>query len=343
MRACAIWPVAVFVLLNPTATLSQAVYGSVSGTLTDSLGKPITHAMVTLISEEKATAVKATTGSDGRYSINHLVPDNYDLHIEASGYKNVRTAPIQVSADSDTAVNVKVPSGNSSETSDIPGGGSALKGDRVEVSTSFVERQIQELPVFDRDFTRLEALVPGATKVADATGTLIVPQIVRIDPITGVPILGLTRVQIRGNLAESNSINLNSQHFSGTSFQLDGTDIPLNTDGKLVQTPNLESLKEMKFSTQDASLEFGQATAGTMVAQTKSGTSHWHGSAFESRRSGWSEAGPPDLPRPEGPEGQDGSVAEKRNQFRASIGGPLIMRNFFLPTTKVRVGHCLAQ
>ena len=88
--------------------------------------------------------------------------------------------------------------------------------------------------------------------------------------------------------------------------------------------PTLESVTQTKVTTQNYDAEFGQALAGVVTVQTKSGTNDLHGSAFEFRRTGWGQARnpftqPPDRPLP----------ATKWNQFGGSLGGPLIKNRLF--------------
>ena len=117
---------------------------------------------------------------------------------------------------------------------------------------------------------------------------------------------------------------VNGQHFSGTSYQLDGTDNRDPVLGIIVINPTLESVTQTKITSQNYDAEFGQALAGVVTVQTKSGTNDLHGSAFEFRRTGWGQARnpftqPPDRPLP----------ATKWNQFGGSLGGPLIKNRLF--------------
>ncbi|MCV5111682.1 hypothetical protein OFM52_30985, partial [Escherichia coli] len=41
----------------------------------------------------------------------------------------------------------------------------SLKTDRADVATSFSQRQLQELPIFDRNFTNFTLLTPGTQKL----------------------------------------------------------------------------------------------------------------------------------------------------------------------------------
>ena len=65
---------------------------------------------------------------------------------------------------------------------------------------------------------------------------------------------------------------VNGQHFSGTGYQLDGTENRDPILGIIVINPTLESIGETKITSQNYDAEFGQATAGVVSVQTKSGT-----------------------------------------------------------------------
>ena len=118
---------------------------------------------------------------------------------------------------------------------------------------------------------------------------------------------------------------VNGQHFSGTGYQLDGTENRDPILGIIVINPNLESIGETKITSQNYDAEFGQAIAGVVSVQTKSGTNEFHGSAVRvppdatsSRpatrsRSRTSRTRSPGRVLPE----------TKRDQFGGSIGGPI--------------------
>ena len=67
---------------------------------------------------------------------------------------------------------------------------------------------------------------------------------------------------------------VNGQTFSGTGYQLDGTENRDPILGIIVINPNLEAIGETKITSQNYDAEFGQATAGVVSVQTKSGHEH---------------------------------------------------------------------
>ncbi|NOT47269.1 MAG: TonB-dependent receptor, partial [Acidobacteria bacterium] len=122
---------------------------------------------------------------------------------------------------------------------------------------------------------------------------------------------------------------VNGQTFSGTGYQLDGTD---NRDvilGIIVINPTFDSVGESKITSSNYDAEFGQAIAGVASVQTKSGTNSFRGSVFEylqrdrfQARNPFSQAQPNSLTGKFIPD-------TKRDQFGGSIGGPIIKNRLF--------------
>src|SRR5947199_335307 len=87
-----------FLLYTNTAS-GQAVYGSLVGAVTDPQGNAVSGARVTLTNIAKGTTEEATTNESGNYSITHLIPDSYKVHVEAPGFKAYDIASVRVDAD----------------------------------------------------------------------------------------------------------------------------------------------------------------------------------------------------------------------------------------------------
>src|SRR5260221_2014360 len=117
---------------------------------------------------------------------------------------------------------------------------------------------------------------------------------------------------------------VNGQTFSGTGWQLDGTD---NRDvilGIVVVNSTLESIGESKITSQNYDAEFGQAVAGVVSVQTKSGTNAFHGSAFEfAQRDRFQARNPFNQPE------STPLPKTKKDQFGAALGGPIQKNKWF--------------
>ena len=285
------------ILLFVRPAAAQSVYGEVWGRFTTASGAPISAASVTVTSVE--TGARSTTKSDagGYFTISNLTPDLYQIEVQADGFKRLQgTTP--VSADSTATVNATLQAGDPSAiTERSPGTGTVLKLDRTDVATPFDFQSVIDLPLLDRNLTRLQLLAPGA-----ARGRLAIPP--NQNPQNGVP------------------VNINGQHFSGAAFQLDGTENRDPLEGTVVINPTLDSVREMKVTTQGYNAEFGQATAGVITVQTRSGSNAWHGDGFGYRRTGWGQSTDPFAPA--------GVPPGNHILFGGALGGPIVKNKLFL-------------
>ena len=247
---------------------AQAVYGSISGTITDPQGASVVAATVTVTNIAQNVTTTAKTNDSGFYEVTHLIPGTYQVKIEQQGYKTA-VQEVVVKADVVANADVRLEVGALAETVTITSVDLSLKTDKSDVATTFNQRQVQELPTFDRNFTRFVLLSPGTQQLP-----------------------GWNHAASE-NPQGSLQTFVNGQHFSGTSFQLDGTDNRDPILGIIVVNPTLESVTETKITTQNYDAEFGQATAGVVTAQTRSGSNDPHGSAFMFRRNDLTQARDP--------------------------------------------------
>ena len=113
----------------------------------------------------KGTPFQTASNETGNYSITHLIPDQYDLRASGPGFKTLEAQRIPVYADQAARVDVRFQVGAAEETvtvsaEEVP----LLKTDRADVSTTFTERQVKNLPLYDRNFTLLALLTPGTAR-----------------------------------------------------------------------------------------------------------------------------------------------------------------------------------
>lgn len=291
------WPV--------TPCTAQAVYGSIAGTVSDSNGGTVSGATLTISSLERGTADTVTSNASGYYLKDRLLPGRYELKAELTGFKTRVVAPIVVRVDAQTRVDPVLEPGEVTEWVTVNAtSGQLLKTDRADVATSFGARQVRDLPVFDRNLTRFLLLTPGAQELPWQHASAENPQ-------------------------RSVQTMVNGQHFSGTGYQLDGTDNRDPMLGIIVINPTLESVSELKVTSQNFDAEFGQAIAGVVSVQTRSGGNEFHGSAFEYlQRDGFQARNPFTQFQPDPVTGR--YIPEtRRDQFGGSFGGPILRNRWF--------------
>ena len=286
-------------VLPAVPAYGQAVYGSLSGTVTDSSGAVLPGATVTITSLERQTVDTAVTNESGNFIRERLLPGEYEVKAELSGFKTAVVPRVRVSVDTQTPVSFSLELGELTETVEVTGGSPLLKTDRADVATRFDQRQLTDAPVLDRNFTKFVLLTPGTQMLGWQHAASENPQ-------------GSTQTMVNG------------QHFSGTGYQLDGTENRDPILGIIVINPNLESISEAKVTSQNYDAEFGQATAGVVSVQTKSGTNAFSGTAFEFYQDERFQARNP-FTQPT----KESLPETTRNQFGFTLGGPIIRNQTF--------------
>lgn len=287
--------------------VAQAVYGTISGAVQDDTGAIIPGAEVKIENVAKGASWIVLSDDSGNFRKERLLPGSgYRVTVAMEGFKTFIQENITVNVDAVIDVSVLLTVGEISDTITVTGAPPPLKTEKTDVAISFSEREVTELPIFERNFTRFLLLTPGTSKLAWNHASSENPQ-------------------------GSQQIMVNGQNFSGTGFQLDGTSNRDPILGIIVINPTLEGVTEAKVTSQNFDAEFGQATAGVVTAQTKSGTNSVHGSAFWFRRN--------DIFQARDPFSQSLALDESDpdkfipdtiwNQFGGSIGGPIVKDKAF--------------
>ncbi|MBB6145662.1 hypothetical protein HNQ77_003623 [Silvibacterium bohemicum] len=286
---------------SPLRSEAQAVYGSIYGTVTDNTGAVVPNAAVTVTDEAKGTSVSITTSAAGEYTVEHLIPDTYDVKVVAAGFKTFEAKGIVVAADTSPKVDGQLAVGGSTETVEVNADTvPVLKTDRADVSTVFNSQTVDNLPIGDRNFTNLQLLLPGAQQLSWSHAADENPQ-------------------------ASKQIQVDGQAFGGVAFNLDGTDNQDPILGIIVINPPLDAIQETKITTQNFDAEFGKAVSSVISAQTKSGSNSFHGSAFDYRESNANLATDPYTQFP----GSGAFPGGLKNQFGGSVGGPILKDRLF--------------
>src|SRR5579863_7726509 len=288
------------VAMSAPNSSGQAVFGSVIGNVTDAQGNAVAGAKVVVTSITKSTAFETTTNESGNFSVTHLIPDSYKVHVEATGFKAYDVPSVTVSADSSVNVNASLQVGAVTQTVEVTGDIPQLQTDRADVDIQFSQKYVEDLPVLNRNFTNFELLSPGTQKL-----------------------VGWSHAATE-NPQGGGQIFANGQHFSGTNFELDGTDNQDPILGIIVVNPNLDAIGETKIAMQDYDAESGKATAGAVSVQTKSGSNEFHGSGFYFYRNSDQEARDPFTNAPGVP-----LAAATWKQFGGSVRGPIIKNKLF--------------
>ncbi len=287
-----------------SAVAQDETAATINGQVTDSSGATVANASVVAASTETGASRTVQADDNGNYSISPLIPGQYTITVEQSGFKRyVQNITLNVKDRRQVAIVLEV--GAISETvtvTDEP----PLVQESPTGQTLINNKQIVEIPLNNRDFTKLLELVPGiSSDLTDETS------------------LGLTN---------RTAISINGMRRNGVNFLVDGVN---NTDGgsniTLLSTPTIDSIKEFKVLTSNFTAEVGRSGSGTVTLVTKGGTNDYRFSLYEfvrndvfnantffNNRRGRRADGTP----------QAGVPRLRYNTFGGTVGGPLPFLNF---------------
>ena len=250
---------ALAILAIPVAAPAQnLIFGSLSGTLTDSAGAVIPGAGVTLISEGTDERRSVKTDAGGFYQFLNLQPANYRLEAEATGFKRFVRTGITLGVNQTAQIDVRMEVGTVNESVEVTAGTPLLEPQTSSLGQVVDERKVRDLPLNGRNPLALVALTPA-----------VIPQSGSQNSPAGQNPLSPGNFQIGGGTANQ------SQAY------LDGAPLNLTYVNLIALVPTQDSVAEFKVQTNSLSAEFGRTAGGVINMATRAGGNAFHGTAYE--------------------------------------------------------------
>jgi hypothetical protein len=293
---------AVFLLLVAFAfpMFAQTPSGEISGVISDSNGSVVAGVKITLTNSATNAVRELQTNDSGLYAIPALPPGIYTLKVEKTGFRAVERRNIEILVGSANRIDVTLEIGEMTNTVEITGGAPVLQSENASIGTVIENRSIVELPLNGRNYLQLTSLIPGATTNGPSSSQ------------------GKQRM---GGQRNSFALNVSGQRIHFNHYSLDGienTDLNFNS---YMLLPSVDALQEFKVESGLFDAEYGRAIAQVNVS-TKSGANKFHGTLFEFLRNSALDA-KNYFDRPNDP-----IPPFKRNQYGATVGGPVILPKF---------------
>jgi hypothetical protein len=304
--------------------VARAQYrGGLQGAVVDAQGAVVEGATVTLTNLDTNHTQQTTTGPGGVYTFPRLPPGNYTVTVEKTAFKKNVLENVAIAGEQIQALNVTLELGEITTSMTVNAAEAlAIDTETGQLSGTLSTAEIQNLPSFGRDPFELLRLAPGVfgDGAHDNGGNS------QNIPGNGGP--GGPRTN--GIFATENQVQIfaNGQRNETNSFQVDGVSVnSLDWGGAATITPNEESVKEVRITSNSYDAEYGRSSGAQVAVVSKSGTNNYHGSLFiKMDRPGLNA-----FQRYNGPSGAaaDQRVPNRFNQFGGSVGGPIVKNRLF--------------
>jgi len=245
------------------AALGQDITGSIVGTVTDASGGGVPGATVTVFNVgQNRNASVVTTDSAGNYTAALLPVGEYNVSVEAKGFRKVTKEDISLHVNDKLAINVQLEVGNVTESITVRETPVHVETQNATQSTVISGTQIREEALITRNYEQLVGLMPGVTSAS-------------VDQLY----VGVT---VPSGSTATIPYSINGQRNSGSVWLVDGADnIDRGSNLTLLNTPSIDSIDEFKVLRSNYSAESGRAGGGQISVVTKSGTNVFHGDLFE--------------------------------------------------------------
>src|SRR5215467_8052041 len=121
---------------------AQAVWGSISGYVTDPAGSAIPRAVVTITNEKTGVHMQALTDSGGFYNVTNLVPGEYSVTVEAKGFARFTREHVILQVDATVRIDLKLELGMVPQAVTVAASSEVLKSEKSDVAQTFAQSQI---------------------------------------------------------------------------------------------------------------------------------------------------------------------------------------------------------
>jgi hypothetical protein len=242
---------------------AQTPTASIVGTVLDPQGLSVEGANVALTNQGTNYTYNTATSSTGAFQFSSIDSGLYRVTVTSASFRVAVVENIKV----DTATNYSVPPiklevGSAKETITVEAGAEVVNTTDTEVASTVDKKQIEDLPILDRNPLNLLGLEAGVNVSGPSNGN------------------------------QPTATTINGQRTTYTNMTLDGINIQDNfiRENALDFSPNLpfsSQAQEFTVINQNASLEDGGGSSQVSIVTPK-GTNNWHGQGFWNyRTNGW--------------------------------------------------------
>ena len=289
----------VTILVVSQILFSQSDLGTISGFVKDPSGASIPGAVVT-IKNQAGIERQAATNDSGFYVITNIPPGFYSMSTDAPGFQRYESTNNKLDPSGRLAIDATLTLGITTETIVVEGTTAAVQTESATVQKLITREQIDSLELNGRNPVGLASLVPGARATTLANLTF-----------------GLNQgpANFNGSRNPENLITFDGAPATRT-----------RSNGTSIGAADVDSTQEVQILTANYSPEYGRASGAQIRIVTKTGTSQFHGAAYEYLRNNalnantWSRNANP----------LTGSAAPLHyNQFGYNFSGPIYIPDKF--------------
>ncbi|WP_255550838.1 TonB-dependent receptor [Granulicella sp. dw_53] len=282
-------------------TRGQDLAGTFTGTVTDTTGAAISHATILItLNGVSGNSRVAQSNDAGNYTATNLPAGTYTVNISYPSFATFSARNVVLNVAQKRTVNAQLTIGSQSQTVEVEDNPVSVDTASSSQSGTISGTQVRELELVNRNFQQLVTLQPGVVNLlGDQPGF--------------------------GGLNSVSSISVNGARTTANNWSVDGADInDSGSNSTLLNIPSIDAIQEFTLERSSYDASFGRSGGGQVLVATRSGTSSFHGSAYEFVRTANTEANTyfnkqQGLPR----------APDHYNNFGFTLGGPIFIPHVY--------------
>jgi hypothetical protein len=302
------WLTGVLLIASAFATIPLALAqssSSLSGIVTDPSGAALAGATVDVNDVNTGAERSAVTSPNGEYQVLSLPVGDYAITAHHKGFADQVRTGIHLAVGQEATANLQLPVAGVRQQVTVNADAAAVSLTTTDISGLVGEQQVKDLPLNGRSYDELLTLDPGVVNfTAEKTG--------------GVGVSNSTvgnNFSVSGNRPQQNLFLLNGIEFTGAA---ENNMQPGGTSQELL---GVDAVREFNVLRDSYGAAYGKRPGAQVLIVTQGGTNQVHGSAYEFLRNSALDARN---------YFNKGAVPPfQRNQFGASLGGPILRNRTF--------------
>ena len=287
-------------LIIPLAhsAVAQSDSSSLSGTVTDASGALLPNAKATIRNEANGVENVVTTNASGNFIVPNVRPGTYTVKIESAGFQTSTLTSVNVDPSIAKHVDISLKIGNASDSVNVEANINTVQTESAVLGQLVTQEQVKSIQLNGRNPMYLAQMEPG---------------VVRNAPMANF------------NFGLDNGINIGGARSQESLLTLDGAPmVRTRSNGTSVGVADVDSTSQVQVLTGSYQAEYGRSDGGQIRMVPKSGTSDFHGSAYEYLRNNFFNANTWTRKLPSNPLAtQQHPQAFRYNQFGWNLNGPV--------------------
>ena len=248
---------------QPAGLAAQEYLATLSGTVTDATGALVKDATVKVTDTDTNAVSTGTTNDDGAYSVPFLVPGNYSVEVNITGFKTATKTGVVLHASDKARLDFQLEIGTSTQAVTVQATGQLLTPGTASISQTLDAAQVSDLPNIGRNPFIDGDLSAGA--YSNAYMDRAASQYTQ--PFSGVA----SQMVING---------ISDLH----QLTLDGIpdDAPERNSAVIYTdfVPSPEAVEEVSTQTALYDAQYGHSDGAVINTVIKTGTNQFHGAAY---------------------------------------------------------------